>query len=75
MPKKSKPNLLLLGAGNMLASMAIAGFLLGYLVDYLANTTPIFLLSFGLLGAIGGILKVKDMMVKEAKKSQQKLKK
>jgi ATP synthase protein I len=38
--------------------MTIAGFILGFVTDYLFDTTPIFLLSFGLLGFIGGTLRV-----------------
>ena len=52
------PGLLLIGVGSMLTSMIVAGFILGYGVDVLLDTRPIFLLSLGLLGFIGGILKV-----------------
>jgi ATP synthase protein I len=38
--------------------MIAAGFLLGFLVDMWLKTQPIFLLSFGVLGFIGGILRV-----------------
>ena len=72
-PNKLKINLLMAGAGNMLASMTISGFIIGYLTDYLANTSPLFLLTLGVLGAIGGILKVKDIMVTDAKRQQKKL--
>ena len=75
-PKKTnkfKTNLLMVGAGNMLASMTISGFIIGYLTDYLFNTIPLFLISFGLLGAIGGVLKVKDLMVADARRQQAKI--
>ncbi|MCI0504872.1 MAG: AtpZ/AtpI family protein [Gammaproteobacteria bacterium] len=57
MKKAKGPGLLLIGVGSLLTSMVVAGFLLGYGVDVLLDTQPIFLLSFGLLGFIGGILK------------------
>ena len=56
--KKAKgPGLLLISVGSLLTSMIAAGFLLGYGTDVVLDTKPIFFLSFGLLGFIGGILK------------------
>ncbi len=57
MNKAKGPGLLLISVGSLLTSMVVAGFLLGYGVDVLLDTQPVFLLSFGLLGFIGGILK------------------
>jgi len=57
MKKANGPGLLLISVGSLLTSMIVAGFLLGYGVDALLETQPIFFLSFGLLGFIGGILK------------------
>jgi len=57
MKKAKGPGLLLISVGSLLTSMIVAGFLLGYGVDVLLDTQPIFFLSFGLLGFIGGILK------------------
>lgn len=68
-----KTSLLMAGVGNMLASTVIAGFLLGYFVDYLAGTLPLFLLLFGSLGFVGGIMKVKDLMIADAKRQQKQL--
>ena len=62
MAQRHRPNLLLIGAGNMLVSMVVAGFLLGYLTDYWLGTLPLFLLVFGLLGLIGGIIKVHKLL-------------
>ena len=59
-----KTNLLLIGAGTMLASMTISGFLIGYALDYFLDTTPIFLFLIGLFGFIGGILRVKEILLK-----------
>lgn len=56
--KHKSPGLLLIGVGSILTSMIAAGFILGYAVDVWLHTQPIFLLSFGLLGLVGGILKV-----------------
>jgi len=58
MGQDKKPSLLLISVGSILSSMAIAGFLLGFLTDFLFETTPLFLLLFGLLGLIGGTIKV-----------------
>ncbi len=52
-----KPNLILISVGTMLTSMILAGFILGFVVDSWLQTTPIFLLLFGFLGVLGGILK------------------
>lgn len=62
MKKAKAPNLLLISVGTILTSMIAAGFLLGYGVDVVFNTQPIFLLAFGVLGFIGGILKVYKML-------------
>lgn len=66
MPKKHKPalNFLLLSAGSMFTSMIIAGFLVGYVIDLLLGTMPIFLLSCGVLGFIGGMMKVHKLLEK-----------
>lgn len=61
--KRKSPGLLLIGVGSILTSMIAAGFILGYAVDVWLETQPIFLLSFGLLGLIGGILKVYKMLI------------
>lgn len=57
MNKAKGPGLLLISVGSLLTSMIAAGFLLGYGVDVLFDMQPVFFLSFGLLGFIGGILK------------------
>lgn len=64
--KKHKPalNFLLLSAGSMFTSMIIAGFLVGYFIDLFLETTPIFLLSCGVLGFIGGMMKVHKLLEK-----------
>lgn len=56
------PGLLLISVGTMLTSMIVAGFFLGYLLDVWLDTLPIFMLVFGVLGFIGGILKVYKLM-------------
>jgi F0F1-type ATP synthase assembly protein I len=45
----------LLGMGAVIAAQLVAGLALGWLVDSLANTTPIFLLIGVLLGIAGAI--------------------
>lgn len=57
-------NYLLLSAGSIFTSMLIAGFLVGYALDELFDTKPIFLLSCAVLGFIGGIQKVHKLSSK-----------
>jgi ATP synthase protein I len=42
--------------------MIAAGFILGYFVDWWFGTLPWFLLGFGVLGFIGGMLKVYKLL-------------
>ncbi|HHS99250.1 MAG TPA: AtpZ/AtpI family protein [Thiomicrospira sp.] len=51
-------NFLLMSAGSIFTSMLIAGFIVGYMLDQIFDTTPIFFLSCAVLGFIGGIQKV-----------------
>lgn len=61
--KETKPiNILEIGAGSMFASMVIAGFIVGFLVDEWLDSAPFAMLVCGLLGFIGGGLKVIEMV-------------
>ncbi|MDG4811563.1 AtpZ/AtpI family protein [Hydrogenovibrio sp. 3SP14C1] len=64
--RQNKPalNFLLLSAGSMFTSMIVAGFMVGYVFDLLFDTMPLFLLSFGVLGFIGGMMKVHKLLGK-----------
>ena len=62
MKKTKGTGLLLIGVGTMLTSMVVAGFLIGYWVDLWFQTQPIFLLLLGVLGFVGGILKVYKLL-------------
>ena len=62
MKKTKGTGLLLIGVGTMLSSMMVAGFLIGYWVDLWLQTQPIFLLLLGILGFVGGILKVYKLL-------------
>lgn len=42
--------------------MIIAGFLVGYAFDHVFGTTPLFLLGCGVLGFVGGILKIHKLL-------------
>lgn len=55
---------LLIGVGTNLTSMIVAGFVLGYGLDYLIDTTPLFMILFGILGFVGGIIKAYEMLVR-----------
>ena len=52
----------MIGTGTLLASMTISGFFLGYWVDVWLDTKPIFMLLFGILGLVGGMLKVYKLL-------------
>lgn len=65
--KKKPPaalNFLLMGAGSIFTSMLVAGFLVGYFLDHLFDTTPIFMMACGLLGFIGGMQKIHKLSSK-----------
>jgi len=63
MQNKKGAGLLLIGVGTQLTSMIAAGFLLGYGLDYLIDSKPIFMMLFGVLGFVGGILKAYKLMI------------
>lgn len=60
--EKEPLQLLQVGVGTILSSMAVAGFLLGYVTDTYLDTLPIFLLLFGFLGVLGGIMKAHRLL-------------
>jgi ATP synthase protein I len=64
MEKNKSAGLLLIGVGTQLTAMVVAGFLLGYGADYLIDTKPIFMLVFGMLGFVGGLLKAHKLMIR-----------
>ena len=70
--QKPRLNIIPVGVGTVLSSMVIAGFLLGYLADYMFDTQPVFLMLFGLLGFIGGMMRVKDIVTADSKQQRQK---
>jgi ATP synthase protein I len=57
-------NFLLMGAGSIFTSMIAAGFIVGYALDQLFDTTPILLLACGALGFFGGMQKVMKLSSK-----------
>ncbi len=57
-------NFLLMGAGSMFTATIVAGFLVGYVLDILFDTTPIFMMVCGVMGFIGGIQKVQKLSSK-----------
>ena len=48
--------------GTHLAAMVIVGFALGFGLDYLIDTAPVFMMIFGILGFVGGILRAIEML-------------
>ncbi len=64
MSEAPKPNLLLISVGSFLGSMTVSGFVLGYFTDLWLGTEPWFLLAFGFLGLIGGMLKAFKMLTR-----------
>ncbi|HFE38242.1 MAG TPA: AtpZ/AtpI family protein [Gammaproteobacteria bacterium] len=61
--EKEPLQLLQVGVGTILSSMSIAGFLLGYATDIFFGTLPLFLLIFGFLGVLGGIMKAHRFLI------------
>ena len=63
---KPKPalNFLLLSAGSVFTSMIVAGFIVGFAIDWFLETTPIFMLLCGVLGFVGGSMKVQELLKK-----------
>lgn len=72
MNQPERPGLLLIGAGTMLTSMVVAGFLLGYAVDVWADTKPVFMLICGGLGLVGGFMKVYRLLTRTDSKTGSK---
>lgn len=62
MTKPVKVAPLLIGAGTMLTSMVVAGFLLGYAVDAWLESQPVFMMLFGGLGLVGGFMKAYQLL-------------
>jgi ATP synthase protein I len=60
-PPGAAANYLLISAGSIFTSMLIAGFIVGYMLDQLFDTTPLFFLSCAVLGFIGGMQKVHQL--------------
>lgn len=63
MKQRKNRSLLLVGVGSMLTSIVVTGFLLGYAVDAWLDTKPIFMLLLGLLGLVGGFIKVYKLLI------------
>lgn len=62
MSKSTGAGMVLIGVGTHLAAMVITGFALGYGLDVWLDTRPLFMLSLGGLGFIGGILKAHKLL-------------
>lgn len=62
MKKDSGANWILIGVGTQLTSMIAAGFLLGYGLDTWTDTRPLFMIIFGCLGFVGGLIKVYELL-------------
>lgn len=54
----------LVGVGTHLAAMVVTGFILGYGVDSWLETRPVFMMIFGALGFVGGILKAYKLLIR-----------
>jgi ATP synthase protein I len=62
MTKPTSAGWVLIGVGTHLTAMVVTGFVLGYLLDAWLETQPLFMLLFGCLGFIGGILKAHKLL-------------
>ena len=66
---KKAPNYLTTSIGTLFPAMVIVGFAMGYLVDDLLDTQPIFMISIGLLGIVGGFVRVHQIVNQMHKKA------
>lgn len=64
MTKSSSAAWVLIGVGTQLTAMVVTGFLLGYGVDTWLETKPVFMMLFGCMGFVGGILKAYKLLVR-----------
>jgi len=64
MSKPKSAGWLLVGVGTQLSAMVVTGFMLGYGADYLLDTRPVFMLIFGVLGFVGGVLKALKLLIR-----------
>ena len=71
MNKNPLSGLLTVSAGNIFASMVISGLLLGYFLDGWLATQPVFMLSMGALGLVGGFLRAHDLLGMRDKKDDE----
>lgn len=55
---------ILIGVGTQLSATVISGFIIGYGTDVYFDTKPIFMVAFGMLGFIGGLIKTYQLLSK-----------
>ena len=65
-------NFLLMGAGTLFTAMVISGFLVGYVFDELLGTRPFAMLICGVLGMIGGMMKVHEAVSQQDRRGKNK---
>ena len=63
----ARPMLVMVGVGTLFTATVISGFILGYWVDVWLATNPLFMLAFGLLGMVGGILRAYRLLTRVPK--------
>ena len=61
---KHSAGVLMIGVGTHLTAMIAAGFLLGFGLDHLIDTKPVFMMLFGVLGFVGGIIKACQLLTR-----------
>ncbi len=64
MTKSTNAAWVLVGVGTQLTAMVVTGFALGYGLDVWLGSKPIFMLVFGCLGFIGGVLKAYKLLIR-----------
>ncbi|MFW5450336.1 MAG: AtpZ/AtpI family protein [Methylophagaceae bacterium] len=55
---------ILIGVGTQLSASVISGFVLGFGTDVLFDTKPIFMMAFGMLGFVGGLIRAYQLLSK-----------
>lgn len=57
------------GLGFILPAGAVAGYVLGWLLDDWLHTSPVLAIIFGFLGAAGGIVEILRILTREEKRA------
>ncbi len=55
---------ILIGVGTQLSAMVISGFIIGFGADVFFDSKPLFMIALGVLGFVGGLMKIYQLLSK-----------